>query len=273
MSDFGTADEFVGVVHAVLSAHGEGCPHASHHAAGGPPERVDLTHGVPAHDVRAGSLTLWRSAPWIVPGVVLAVVDPGVGTGRRAVAVEVAAAGAGLGGPDNGLLLPAAHRLGPVTAAVELHPWPDPRRRGATFDGRDLFAPAAACAALGTPVAELGSPVDPATLLGEPVPGAEVDADGVVAEVLWIDHYGNVQLNATPEDTGPGPVEMPVAAAPGLRLRVVRAYGDIAPDQLALVVDSYGLLSVCAYRAPAAARLGLTPGQSLRLCRLPPDRR
>ena len=162
LSDFGTTDEFVGVVHAVLATH---APAA---------DRIDLTHQIPAHDIRAGALTLWRAAPWLVPGVILGVVDPGVGTERRAVAIEVAGGVAGahpsgahsgdqtagahpapsptvLVGPDNGLLLPAAHLLGPITAAVELPPNPD--APGATFAGRDVFAPADGRAAAGTPVA------------------------------------------------------------------------------------------------------------------------
>ena len=272
LSDFGTADEFVGVVHSVLHAH---APSAA---------RVDVTHHIPPHDIRAGALTLWRAAPWLAPGVILAVVDPGVGTKRRAVAIEVAAAGTVLVGPDNGLLLPAALRLGPVTAAVELlpgAPTPPPGAPsapgapaapatsssaplGATFAGRDLFAPAAGRAAAGVPLSDLGTPIDPNTLAGEPVNEATVNPAGDVdAEVLWVDRFGNAQLNATPAHAGPGPLR--VSGTGGRAARVVVSYGDIAPDDFALVVDSYGFLSICCDRAPAAERLGLAVGDRVRL--------
>lgn len=251
LSDYGTADEFVGVVHAVLHRH---APHAT---------VVDVTHRIPAHDVRAGALTLWRAAPWLAPGVILAVVDPGVGTARRAVAVEVAGAQAVLVGPDNGLLLPAALHLGPITRAVELDG--DPAPRGATFAGRDLFAPAAGRAAAGAGVEELGRTIDPDSLAGEPVPEPTRTSDGIRASVLWVDRFGNAQLNARPDDTGPGPLQLEAGDGPAVGLRVVGSYGGIAPDEYALVIDSYGHLSICSDRSPAAARLGLTAGDDVLL--------
>jgi S-adenosylmethionine hydrolase len=232
---------------------------------------VDLTHLIPPHDVRAGALTLWRAAPWLVPGVILGVVDPGVGTERPAVAIEVASAGAMLVGPDNGLLLPAALRLGSVTAAVELSPPPTPPP-GATFAGRDIFAPAAGRLAAGAPLLELGRPVDPASLRGEPVPEPKVTAHEVDAEVLWVDRFGNAQLNATPADTGPGPVQLDAGRGPRT-VRIVASYGAIAADDIALVVDSYGLLSICADRRSAADLLGLASGTPIRLARTSTDGR
>ena len=243
------------MVHAVLHRT---APHA---------RVIDVTHHIPRHDVTAGARTLWRAAPWLVPGVILAVVDPGVGSDRRAVAIEVATAQAVLVGPDNGLLLPAALHLGPITNAVELAP---PRTTdqptGATFAGRDVFAPAAAQLGAGTPLAAVGQTIDPDSLAGEPLPVAHETEHGTEAIVLWVDHFGNAQLNATPADTdtvGSGTVELRLEdqpARPALRLRVVTTYEAVAPDDFALVVDSYGYLSICCDRDSAAARLALQPG-------------
>ena len=235
----------MGVVHAVLHRR---APHAS---------VIDLTHRVPRHDVRSGALTLWRAAPWLVPGVILAVVDPGVGTSRRAVAIEVAGAGAVLIGPDNGLLLPAALRLGSITQAVQLGP--SPEAPGATFAGRDVFAPAAGQIAAGTPVADLGPSIDPDSLTGEPVAAPTRTDAGLEARVLWVDHFGNAQLNATPDDTGTDPVHVQAGSGPARRLRIVTSYEAIAPDEFALVVDSYGHLAICCDRRSAADRLALGP--------------
>ena len=150
LSDYGLADEFVGVVKSVIRQIA--------------PEVmvIDITHEVPPHDVRAGGLTLARSAQYLAPGVVLAVVDPGVGTTRRAVAVEVGDGTSVLVGPDNGLLAPAVGMVGGATRAVELvNPEYRLEAPGPTFDGRDVFAPAAAHLCAGVPLGELGPDIDP----------------------------------------------------------------------------------------------------------------
>jgi len=136
LSDYGTGDEFVGVVHSVIRSIA-------------PEVRViDLTHEIPPYDVRAGSLTLGRAAQYLCPGVVLAVVDPGVGTSRRGIAVEVGGGQSYLVGPDNGLLASAVAMSGGATAAIELtNPTYQLPAPGATFAGRDIFAPAAATSA------------------------------------------------------------------------------------------------------------------------------
>jgi hypothetical protein len=174
-------------------------------------------------------------------------------------------------GPDNGLLLPAALRLGPITAAVELEPAPLPLPTatppGATFAGRDVFAPAAGRASRGTPVHQLGRPIDPATLAGETVPEPADAGDFLEVEVLWIDRFGNAQINATPRHTGPGPLGLQLSGHPPINTRIVSSYGAIAPDAVALVVDSYGYLSVCSDRRSAAADLGLRPGDRVHLSR------
>jgi S-adenosylmethionine hydrolase len=261
LSDYGLEDEFVGVVHAVIDRVAPGTT------------VVDVTHGVPPHDVHAGAMTLWRAVPWLVPGVVLAVVDPGVGTSRRAVALSVGSAGAHLVGPDNGLLLPGALRLGAITAAVVLAPL-EPAPPGATFAGRDTFAPAAARLAAGVSLSDLGEGVDPATLVGGPFEGATCESSIpplLACRVTWVDHFGNAQLNAASADLiclgTPAAVtlQIPSALMPSVSAKVVPAYGELSPDELGVVVDSYGMLSLCLPEASAAERFGLRPGVPVRL--------
>jgi len=255
LSDYGTDDEFVGVVHSVLRSL---APHA---------HVVDLTHGVPPHDVRAGALTLARSVQYVAPGVVLAIVDPGVGTARRGVAIEVLDGQAVFVGPDNGLLAPAVAMVGGAGRAVSLtndeHHLPAP---GPTFAGRDVFAPVAAHLANGVPFDELGEAVDPSSLLPGVVPLTRQEDDRLVAEVLWVDRYGNCQLNVDPDEVE-GLGERILLRWKGSTRTGVRSqtYGDIPGGQVGLVVDSYGLLSVCVDRSSAADELGLAAGDEVTL--------
>lgn len=262
LSDYGHADEFVGVVHSVLRSLAPGVA------------VVDLTHDIAPHDVRAGALCLARSAQYLCPGVVLAVVDPGVGTSRRAVAVEVGAGQSYLVGPDNGLLAAAVSMVGGADRAVSLtnldYQLPAP---GPTFAGRDVFAPAAAHLATGVELYDLGDPVDPATLLPGvlPVP-SEVDG-GLTTEVLWVDRYGNAQLNVGAEDLeGWGSrVGLRWGDGESRTARWVHAYADLGPNDVGLVLDSYGLLSIAIPRGSAATTLGLAAGEEVRLVRYDDD--
>ena len=255
LSDYGLADEFVGVVKSVVR-------HIAPHAT-----VVDITHGIAPHDIRAGALALARSCQYLAPGVILAVVDPGVGTDRRAVAVETEEDGQTLVGPDNGLLAAAVSMLGGATRAVSLtnaeYHIPAP---GPTFAGRDVFAPAAAHIANGVDLAELGDAVDPVTLTPGMIPLTRIEDGAVQAEVLWVDCFGNAQLNVDPDEV----------ADMGERIRLVwrdqtrtarRAvtYGDLKPGEVGLVTDSYGLLSVCLERRSASDELKLRPGDAVSL--------
>jgi S-adenosylmethionine hydrolase len=160
---------------------------------------VDITHEVRPQDIRAGSLALKRAAPYLAAGVVIAVVDPGVGTGRRAVAVRAAVADIVFVGPDNGLMVPAVDALGGPAGAVELdnpeYQLPSP---GPTFAGRDVFAPAAAYLAAGGDMMKLGPPVDTRTLVRLPLPICREGDGSLEVEVTWVDRYGNVQLAGGP---------------------------------------------------------------------------
>jgi S-adenosylmethionine hydrolase len=235
---------------------------------------VDLTHGIPAHDVRAGALCLARAAQYLCPGVVLAVVDPGVGTDRRAIAVEVGEGQSFLVGPDNGLLAPAVSMVGGADRAVSLtngeYQIPAP---GPTFAGRDIFAPAAAHLASGVDLYELGEPVDPMSLLPGVLPVPNPTEDGLAAEVLWVDTYGNVQLNIGAEDVEGWGDRIGLRWAEDERrtARRVDAYDQLAANDIGLVLDSYGLESVVVPRGSAAARLGLAAGDEVRLVRYDDD--
>jgi len=255
LSDYGRADEFVGVVHSVLRALAPGVG------------IVDITHDVPRFDVRSGALALARSAQYLCPGVVLAVVDPGVGTDRRAVAVEVGDGASVLVGPDNGLLAPAVALVGGATRAVVLD---DPEHHlvpgGSTFDGRDVFAPAAAALCRGLDMSALGTEIDPASLLPGTMPLSRPEADGLHAEVLWVDHYGNAQLNVDPEELdeagGGADWELTAHGRPSAARRV-GTFAEVPPGGLGLVVDSYGLVAVVADRASAAEACALGTGDEV----------
>jgi S-adenosylmethionine hydrolase len=232
---------------------------------------LDLSHDIPPHDVRAGALLLVRAVQYLPDDcVVVAVVDPGVGTARRLVGVEVA--GGVLLGPDNGLLAPAVAMAGGARSVVSLdnsdYHLPAP---GPTFAGRDVLAPAAGHLADGVPLAELGSPVDPSGLVPGLVSLPEVRDDGaIVGEVWWVDRFGNCQLNIDPDELRAG------GAHPGARVEVrlpdgiraarwVHTYADAKPSELVLLVDSYGLLSLALDREPAAGALGLHAGSAVTL--------
>lgn len=255
LSDYGTVDGFVGVVHSVIRqlAPGVGI--------------VDLTHEISPFDVRGGSLVLARAVQYLCPGVIVAVVDPGVGTDRRAVAIEVAGGAAVLVGPDNGLLAAAVSMVGGADRAVVLD---DPQfhlpTASTTFDGRDVFAPVAAHLCRGVPLAELGTAVDPAGLRPGLVPLTRLE-DGVLhAEVLVVDRFGNVQLNVDPDELDGWPDQIQVQI--GERNRVARrvtAFDDVGPGALGLLVDSDGLCALVAERASAAEELGVGPGDEVAL--------
>jgi S-adenosylmethionine hydrolase len=230
LSDYGPGDEYVGIVHGVI-------------ARIAPDVRViDLGHGVPPQDVRTGARRLARALPYTPPGVHLAVVDPGVGTARRAVVLRVGERL--LVGPDNGLLT----LCGPVDEAFDVSdsPWRlEPV--SATFHGRDVFAPVAAHLALGEPPA--GVAIDPATLTRLP--------DAGKVQVVEVDGFGNLITNA----------ELPTrdVRLRGHVIRVGRTFGDVAPGELVIYEDSAGEVAIALNGGSAATALGLKTGDELEL--------
>ena len=228
---------------------------------------IDVTHHIPPHDIRAGGLALVRSVQYLAPGVVLAVVDPGVGTERRAVAVEVGDGQAVFVGPDNGLLAPAVAMTGGAGRAVSLtNEAYHLAAPGPTFAGRDVFAPVAAHLASGVDLAELGELIDPVTMTPGLLPITHEAGDGLVAEVLWVDHFGNAQLNVDPEEIEAFGER--VALRWGEQRRTARrahTYADLKPGEVGLVIDSYGLVSIAFDRRSAADELGLRSGDAVTL--------
>jgi S-adenosylmethionine hydrolase len=262
LTDYGLDDEFVGVVKSVIR---DLAPHVA---------VVDLTHGIAPYDVRAGSLALARSIPYVAEGIVVAVVDPGVGTSRKAIAVEVGDGAGVLIGPDNGLLAPAVALAGGATRAVELdNPAYQLEAPGATFAGRDVFAPAAAHLCNGVDLADLGTPLDSALLMPGVIPLPRSEADGIHAEVLWVDRFGNCQLNVGPDELvelsaegcRAGDVVTVVVGDERRSARLVSAFGELPPGTVGLVLDSQGMYALALDRRSAAAELALGAGDAVLL--------
>jgi S-adenosyl-L-methionine hydrolase (adenosine-forming) len=265
LSDYGRVDEFVGVCHGVML---DVTPDL---------RIVDLTHDIAPFDVRAGALALVRAVQYLPDGVVLAVVDPGVGTDRRCIAVEVE--GGFLVGPDNGLLAPAVAMLGGPGRIVSLdnteYQLVAP---GTTFAGRDVMAPAAAYLAGGLSIDALGTPVDASGLAPGLIPLPQEDDDGTIAgEVLWVDRFGNCQLNIAPEqlvERGllPGGYVGVSIGSDDRRAHWVTAFADAKPAELALLVDSYGMCALALDQRSAASELKLRAGKTLTVVALPEER-
>jgi S-adenosyl-L-methionine hydrolase (adenosine-forming) len=248
-TDYGRSDGFAAACHGVI-------------ARIAPAVRViDITHEVPPGEVARGAAVLAQTVPHLPPAVHVAVVDPGVGTARRCVALQTP--GGLFVGPDNGLLPSAAEALGGVTRAVELSndAW-FVRPVSPTFHGRDIFAPVAARLALGAGLLDAGSTVDPATLVRLPEP-VVITGDGwVEAEVLTIDRFGNVQLAAPAETLDGLGTSLSVG---GMRAVRGTTFGEGTPGQLVVYVDSAGRVAVAINGGRAVVALAVTPGDVLRI--------
>ncbi|MEO6989485.1 MAG: SAM-dependent chlorinase/fluorinase [Aquihabitans sp.] len=261
LSDYGTVDEFVGVVHSVIR---QLAPHVA---------VVDVTHQIAAHDVKAGGLALARASQYLAPGVVLAVIDPGVGTSRRGVIIEVADGEAFFIGPDNGLLAAAVAMVGGATRAFEItNEAYQLGAPGPTFAGRDIFAPAAAHLCAGIPVEDFGPEVSTDTLVPALIPITRIDDeddDALVAEVLWTDRFGNLQLNVDPEEIAGYGSRIELRFDGRVRTGIRHTtYAEVGPGEVGLIVDSYGLVSIAIEKASAAEELGLDAGAEVRFVSL-----
>ncbi|HYD53198.1 MAG TPA: SAM-dependent chlorinase/fluorinase [Gemmatimonadaceae bacterium] len=234
LTDFGTADGYVGEMKGVLASLAPGAP------------LVDITHEVPAHDVESGRLALARSWRRFPPGTVhLAVVDPGVGSARRALAVQ--SDGRLLVGPDNGLLSPAL-----LVAGARVVQLPIPPTASATFHGRDVFAPAAAALATGAPIEDLGHPVEDPIVKRTPEAHRRLDGS-IEGQVIAVDRFGNAITNLVGRLGG-------VLEVDGARLPVRRSYSEVDEDAPAVIVGSTGLLEVSVRDGSGAERFGLHRG-------------
>jgi S-adenosylmethionine hydrolase len=258
LSDFGLQDDFVGTCHGVMKRI---APEA---------EIIDITHGIPPQQVLQGALVLCNTLGYMPAGVHLAVVDPGVGSHRRPLALRTGE-GRFLVGPDNGLLLPAADSFGGVEEAHELaSPEYALESVSRTFHGRDLFSPAAAHLALGVSLDELGPPIDPQALVRLDVPGPEVGQNRIRAVVLYVDHFGNIQLNLKREHLEEAGVEPGVTVELELALdryyaTIARTFADARPGDIILYEDSYGNIAIAINGGSAAALFEAGAGQEVRI--------
>jgi hypothetical protein len=257
LSDFGLTDDFVGTCHGVIKriAPDVGI--------------IDVTHGIAPQAVLPGALILRNTLQYLPSGVHLAVVDPGVGGTRRPLIIRDAN-GELFVGPDNGLLVPAAD-LGGIESAHELaNPAYALEPVSRTFHGRDLFSPAAAHLALGVDPAELGPPLSPDALVRLDLPTPVVGSGVVDASVLYVDRFGNMQLNMTRDDLDR------VGVVPGTRFELelageryyataARTYADARPGEIVLYEDSYRNIAIAINRGSAADMFAAQPGQHVLL--------
>ena len=265
LSDFGLADDFVGTCKGVMVGIAPGVT------------VVDLGHEVPGFEVEVGAEVLQHATRYMPEDAIyLVVVDPGVGTERRALALRTES-GAFLVGPDNGLLVPAAEALGGISAVVLLtngryhvHPVSN------TFHGRDVFSPAAAYLAAGVELSELGKTADPSSLVRLSLPGIEEGGigEGVTARILSVDRYGNARLSVTQEEA-----ELEYGAVLGvdvgdgeMSVRYLETFGSAKAGELVLVPDSHWRLSLAINKGNAAHALALKTGGRVRLASRRTDR-
>jgi S-adenosylmethionine hydrolase len=260
LTDYGPRDEFVGVCHGVIRKI---LPDA---------RIVDVTHGISRHDVRHGAISLRNALPYLPVGVHVAIVDPQVGTERRAVAVRCED-GRVLVGPDNGVLSLAWARAGGAAEAFDVTRSPHRLEPvSATFHGRDVFVPVAAHLAAGAELREAGQPLGLDELVTLELPDPILDEDGATAHALLIDGYGNVSLDLTHEhmlELGLALGERIEVAGPRLSSEavVVQTFADVAPGEMLLYEDAWGAVAVAVNRGDAAKALGSTRDSEVRLKR------
>ena len=258
LTDYGPDSEFPGICRGVIA---RACPDAV---------IVDITHGIARHDIRHGALVLRNALPFMPTGVHMAVVDPQVGTERRAVAIRCGD-GNVLVGPDNGLLSLAAESAGGAVEAVDVsrsHHRLEPV--SATFHGRDVFAPVAAALAAGEALAEAGDPLPVEELATLELPRPQRDADTLVAHALLVDVYGNVTLDVRHEDlpaTGLAFGHSLEVTAGGRTARATftGTFADVPAGELLVYEDASRTLALAVNRGDAAAMLGVAPDDEVRL--------
>lgn len=258
LSDFGLSDEFVGVVHGVL-------------AKLAPESRViDIGHGTPPGDIKAAALSLTRAIQYLPEGVALVVVDPGVGSDRKALAVETE--WGFFVGPDNGVLSPAVAIMGGAQRIVSID---NPEARipspGETFQGRDVFAPAAALLASGeAAIQDLGPEVAPDQVQPLLLPLPEIDGGLVAGEAWWVDRFGNVETNIGPDDLAaiglmPGATVTMKVGASLHSVPWVAGYSEVESGETLIHVDSAGLIAIAVRDGAADEELNLAAGMSVTL--------
>jgi S-adenosylmethionine hydrolase len=250
LTDFGLQDPYVGIMKGVI------------HTLSPQAQLIDLSHGIPPQDVAAARFALMTAYPYLPPGTVhLAVVDPEVGSSRRAVAIQTETGF--LVGPDNGLFSGVLAQT-PALAAVELNRpryWrtPSPSR---TFHGRDIFAPVAAHLANGIPLAALGDPIHGAELVRLDWPQPEKRADGWRGVIQAIDHFGN-GISTLPGQILEGHSWR--VAIKGTRIPAAPTFASSSVGELLALVGSSGWLEIAQNQGNASQTLGLNVGDEIRV--------
>jgi S-adenosylmethionine hydrolase len=258
LSDFGLQDDFVGTCHGVIKRIAPDV------------QIIDVTHGISPQHVLQGALVLANTTPYMPEGVHLAVVDPGVGSHRRPLALR-SGDGRLFVGPDNGLLVPAAERQGGIDAVHELanadYALDNVSR---TFHGRDLFAPAAAHLASGVSIEQLGPPLAADALARLDLPAPEIGENRIRATVVYIDRFGNVQLNLTREHLQQAEVVPGTTVELELGLEryyavAARTFADARAGDVILYEDSYRNIALAISGGDAASLFAAAPGQDVRI--------
>jgi S-adenosylmethionine hydrolase len=258
LSDFGLEDDFVGTCHGVIKRIAPDV------------DVIDITHGIEPQSILQGAIVLANTLPYMPEGVHLAVVDPDVGTPRRALVLR-SGNGRLLVGPDNGLLIPAAERVGGIEAAHEITNRSyalDPV--SSTFHGRDVFSPAAAHLSLGLDPAELGGAVPSGEVVRLEIPQPEIGERRIRATCLYVDRFGNIKLNLDA-----GQVE-PLGIVPGRQVEVelamdrfyalaARTFAEARPGEIILYEDAYRKITLAISRGNAAETFGVRAGSEVRL--------
>ena len=257
LSDFGLEDDFVGVCRGVMRAIARDA------------EIIDLTHGIRPQAVAQGALILARAVPYLPPGIHLAVVDPGVGSERRAVALRTGG-GRVFVGPDNGLLTRAADQFGIEAARGLTNPRYHLERVSKTFHARDVFAPAAAHLATGARFDDLGEEIDPVSLVRLGLDRAAVDGASLTATIVDVDRFGNLQLNVSEAEIA----AIGLSRGSGVELRfelstyfaqVGETYADAPVGELILYEDSFGSYEIAINGGRAAMLTEAAPGDTVRI--------
>jgi S-adenosylmethionine hydrolase len=257
LTDFGLEDEWVGTCHGVILKI---LPEA---------EIIDVTHQIPSFDIRKGAFVLVSSLPFMPQGVHLAVVDPGVGTERRAIIVETGR-GDFLVGPDNGLLVPAVQRLGEVRRVVQISN--DEyflKPVSSTFHARDVFSPVSAYLAKGIEMTSFGPLLDPTTLVSAPWSPAVVKENEVEADIIDIDKFGTLRLNSLASDVG----KIGISRGDWVRIKwgsrhrdvpMVETFTAVESGKPMLLVDSSGYVSIAVSLGRADTEFDLKMGEKIR---------
>jgi S-adenosyl-L-methionine hydrolase (adenosine-forming) len=258
LTDYGHDDDFVGVCHGViLGIHPEA-------------RIVDVTHGIPRYGVRHGAIALRNALPYLPVGVHVGIVDPQVGTERRAIAVRTGDRRL-LVGPDNGLLSLAWERCGGVDVAVDVTRSPHRLEPvSATFHGRDVFAPVAAHLAAGVDLRDTGDPLDPDTLQVVELPQPRREDGALVAHALVVDRFGNVALNVDHEALAGSDIKLGGTVELGIDeesylATYTHTFADVGAGELIVYEDAYRALAIAINRGDAAATLGLGPDAEVKL--------